>query len=200
MKANIKVPNYSDYLDFGQLEDGIGMISLFDHDFNKKLKQVKSDIENNNIDNGISKTVTLITGKIVDKYIRLKAKRIMRLFKNININVVPIENEYFGKDITVTGLVVGRDIISTLNNLKENGVNLGDYIILPEVMLKDDEDIFLDDTTLEQVQKSIDTNIVVSDGTGEGFVDAIIQDISINKIFKFNKKSNRQSYENSISH
>ena len=200
LKANIKVPNYSDYLDFGQLEDGIGMISLFDHDFNKKLKRVKSDIENNNIDNGISKTVTLITGKIVDKYIRLKAKRIMRLFKNININVVPIENEYFGKDITVTGLVVGRDIISTLNNLKENGENLGDYIILPEVMLKDDEDIFLDDTTLEQVQKSIDTNIVVSDGTGEGFVDEIIQDISINKIFKFNKKSNRQSYENSISH
>lgn len=200
LKAEMKVPNYSDYLDFGQLEDGIGMISLFDHDFNKKIKQVKEDISLGKIDSDISKTVTLVTGKISDKYIRLKAKRIMRIFKNININVISVENKYFGKDITVTGLVVGRDIISTLNTLKENGMKLGEYIILPEVMLKDDEDIFLDNTTLKQVQESINTNIVVSDGTAAGFVDAIIQDVKVDKIYKFSKKSNRQSYENSISH
>lgn len=200
LKAQMKVPNYSDYLDFGQLEDGIGMISLFDHDFNKKIKKVKEEILEGKIDANISKKVTLITGKISDKYIKLKSKRIMRIFKNIDINVVSVENEYFGKDITVTGLVVGRDIISTLNALKKTGLNLGEYVVLPEVMLKDDEDIFLDDTTLAELQKNIDTNIVVSDGTADGFVNAIINDIKIDKIFKFNKKSNRQSYENSISH
>ncbi|MDD3304227.1 MAG: DUF512 domain-containing protein [Clostridia bacterium] len=200
LKANKKIPNYSDYLDFGEIEDGIGMISLFDHDFNRKLKKVKEEVSLGIINKDMTKTVTLITGKIVDKYIRLKAKRISRLFNNITIKVVSVENEYFGTDITVTGLVVGRDIISTLSKLMQDGVFLGDYVILPEVMLKDDEDIFLDDTTLQQVQEGIDTNIVVSDGTADGFVDAIIQEFPNKKIIKFNKKSNRQSYENSINH
>ena len=195
VKANMKFPKYSDYLDFGQLEDGIGMIPLFDHDFDKELKVIKEKINNSEINSNIEKKVTLITGKITDKYINKKAARIMKIFKNIHINVVSIENDYFGHDITVTGLVVGRDIINQIKN-----TDLGDYVIIPEVMLKEDEDIFLDDTTLDTLQKSINTNIVVSSGTAKGFIDAIISKIPNKKIYKFKQEVKRQSYENSISH
>lgn len=195
LKANEKFPEYDDYLDFGQLEDGIGMIPLFDHEFKKQILKV----ENNRLKN-IEKNVTLITGMITKEYITKKAEEIMRIYKGIKINIIAVENEYFGKDITVTGLIVGRDIINTINKLKDQKFDLGDYIVIPEVMLKDDEDIFLDDTTLESLQDKIGINIVISDTSAEGFIKAIVSNVPNEKIYKFSKVSNRQSYENSICH
>ena len=193
LKAKEEFPNYSDYLDFGQLEDGIGMISLFEHEFNLEMEKLKYNYEK-------SKTITLITGKITEQFIKDKAQYIMSCFPNLKINVVAVENEYFGKDITVTGLVVGKDIINTISNLKSNGFEFGEYIVIPEVMLKDDEDIFLDDTTLDTLQEKIDINVVVSDTSAKGFIEAIVTEIPDKKIFKFDKMLNRQSYENSINH
>lgn len=201
LKANVKFPEYKDYLDFGQLEDGIGMIPLFEHEFCKKVKSLENN-KNLGSQNIIKnkKTVTLVTGMITKDFIEQKAKIIMQIYNNITINVIAIENKYFGKDITVTGLVVGKDIINTIKKLKEEKYEFGDYVVIPEVMLKDDEDIFLDDTTLEKLQEQININIVVSDTTANGFIQSIVSDIPNEKIYKFIKLNNRQSYENSICH
>lgn len=201
LKANESFPDYKDYLDFGQIEDGIGMTALFDHDFEIALKRLKSDIKigRKNV-NTVKKEVTLITGKITEQYIKNKAKRVEELFPNLKVNVLAIKNDYFGNEITVTGLVTGRDIIKNIEELKKNNCSVGDYIVLPEVMLKEDEDIFLDDTLLTTLQEKIDTKVVVSDGTASGFIKAIVNKIPNKKIYKFKDKSTRQSYENSIYH
>lgn len=99
MKSNMKFPNYSDYCGFGQLEDGVGMVPLFDHDFNKELNYLKNKILEGKVDIFEKKKITLITGKITEDYIVKKSKRIMKVFKNIDINVIAIENDYFGHDI-----------------------------------------------------------------------------------------------------
>ena len=195
LKAGEKFPKYSDYLGFSNLEDGIGMVPLFDHDFNKELNYIKKKIVDLEVDVNLKKTVTLITGMITKDYITKKSQKIMKIFKNLKINVIAIENDYFGHDITVTGLVVGRDIISQIK-----GIELGDYVVIPEVMLKEDEDIFLDDVLLTTLRDEIGTNIVVSSGTAKGFIDAILDDIPDVKIYKYKQESKRQSYENSISH
>lgn len=201
LKANLPFPKYEDYLDFGQIEDGIGMISLFDHEFEKELKKLKKKIENGKKDKySVNKEITLITGKITEEYITKKTKKIEEIFPDLKINVLAITNDYFGNEITVTGLITGKDIISQINKLKEDGKDIGEYIVIPEVMLKEDEDIFLDDTLLTDLQKEIDTNVVVSDGTASGFIKAIINKIPNKKIFKFSAKQKRQSYENSIYH
>ena len=201
LKSNEKFPKYEDYLDFGQIEDGIGMISLFDHDFDIAIQKLDKKICKNKIDkDSISKTVTLITGKITENYIKEKAIILERIFPNLNINVLAIKNNYFGDEITVTGLITGKDIIYNIKSLKASGKEIGEYIILPEVMLKEDEDIFLDDTLLIDLQKEIDTKIVVSDGTANGFIKAITNNIPNKKIYKFSNKQKRQSYENSIYH
>lgn len=67
-------------------------------------------------------------------------------------------------------------------------------------MLKEDEDIFLDDTKLVEVADALNTNIVVSSGSARGFIEAIIEKIPTKQIYKFKQESKRQSYENSISH
>ena len=201
LKANMPFPKYEDYLDFGQIEDGIGMIALFEHEFDKELNKLIKKIESGKKDkNIIKKEVTLITGKITEKFIKDKAKKIENIFPNLKINVLAIKNDYFGNEITVTGLITGRDIIANINKIKNEGKSIGEYVILPEVMLKEDEDIFLDDTLLISLQKEIDTKIVVSDGTGAGFIKAILNKIPKKNIYKFSTKQKRQSYENSIYH
>ena len=170
-------------------------VFLFDHDFNKELNYLKNKILEEKVDIFEKKKITLITGKITEDYIVKKSKRIMNVFKNIDINVIAIQNDYFGHDITVTGLVVGSDII---NQVK--GKDLGEYIVIPEVMLKEDDDIFLDDTKLVEVAEALNTNIVVSSGSARGFIEAIIEKIPTQQIYKFKQESKRQSYENSISH
>ena len=120
------------------------------------------------------------------------------IVNNLKINVIAVENEYFGEMITVTGLITGRDILKTVNKLKEKNIDIGEYIVLPRVMLKDDEDIFLDDTKLEDLQKDIDLPIVVTDGSAKVFIDATIFDAKNKKICKIGCTDSRQSYENSI--
>ena len=69
---------------------------------------------------------------------------------NLNANVLALENEFFGHEVTVTGLLTGQDIIK---NLKQNKANR-DGIIIPSCALREGEDIFLDDYTLEDIKKS----------------------------------------------
>ena len=193
LKAGYKIPNYSDYGEFGQIEDGIGMVALFEHDFNKELVLLREK----NMSYDSPKVVTLITGKIVEDYIRRKAKAIERRVKNLKINVLAIENRYFGEQITVTGLITGTDIIRTIQELREKKEEIGSYLVLPRVMLKDDEDIFLDDTKLSELQKKINLPIVVSDGSATSFIEATLISPK-RKITKIGDTGSRQSYENSI--
>ena len=59
-------------------------------------------------------------------------------YPNLKVNVYPIRNDFFGTDITVAGLITGQDLIAQLT-----GKNLGNYLLLPDVMLKNGEEVFL---------------------------------------------------------
>ena len=189
LKANKEFPPYESYGEFAQIEDGIGITPLFEHDFNNELSKYRYNDK-------IKKDVTIITGKITKKYMLEKTKQINKLFPNININIVTPENNYFGKNITVTGLITGIDILNTINDLKEKNVNLGKYIVISDVMLKDDEDIFLDNMRLKTLQEKIDMPIVVTDGSAKVFIDSIINYNKKSKIYKYNLDRQRNSYEN----
>ena len=79
----------------------------------------------------------------------------------LNANVVTVVNKFFGESVTVAGLVVGQDIVETLKNTQ----NVGDTLLLPRVMLREIEDVFLDGMTLDELKKITNKNIqVVSDG------------------------------------
>ena len=79
----------------------------------------------------------------------------------LNANVVTVVNKFFGESVTVAGLVVGQDIVETLKNTQ----NIGDTLLLPRVMLREIEDVFLDGMTLDELKKITNKNIqVVSDG------------------------------------
>lgn len=161
MKSGAKIPNFKDYDEFPQLEDGIGMLAYFEKEFDGYLRRFKS--------RRIEKTVSMATGKLVYPFMRTKMDEIEKKFKGLKINLYPIENEFFGPNITVTGLITGGDLIKQLKN-KE----LGEYLIICEDMLKSDEDIFLDDVTLNEVKRKLNTDIVVSGRGGKSTIRAVL--------------------------
>ena len=161
VKSETPIPEYDRYEDFDQLEDGIGLLAYFTNNFKNELARIEP--------RPINKTVSIATGKCAYKFMREKADILEQTFKGLKINVYPIENLFFGPDITVTGLITGGDLIEGLKD-KE----LGEYLLLSDKMLKVDEDVFLDNRTLEEVEKALNIKCVKTDSLGCGFIADII--------------------------
>ncbi|MEG1449139.1 MAG: DUF512 domain-containing protein, partial [Oscillospiraceae bacterium] len=80
-----------------------------------------------------------------------------------------IKNEFYGETITVAGLITGQDII---NQLK--GKDLGEELLLPRVMLRNEGDVFLDDITPRQIEEQLNTNITFTENDGYFLLDAML--------------------------
>lgn len=170
IKAEVKIPGYKEYEDFAQLENGVGMIAVFEDEFKKEISKLKRKVnKNNSNENKINenKSVVILTGKITYNFIKEKVKVLEDILTNISVEVRYVENNHFGTNITVTGLMVGKDILTTIQDVDNK-----ESIIIPDVCLKEDEDIFLDDIKLIDL-KSKYSNIVISDTSAKGFVDSI---------------------------
>lgn len=162
VKAEREIPEYTRYENFDQLEDGIGLLAYFTMNFNKSLMRYKPRKQ--------EKTVSLACGKSAYRFIREKAEILENVFEGLKIHVYAIENTFFGPEITVTGLIVGNDLISQLKDK-----DLGEYLVIDKKMLKEDADVFLDDTTLEDVQKGLNNIKIVKSGSlGDGFIKAVV--------------------------
>lgn len=177
VKADIEHPAYDTYDGFPQLENGVGMLADFQNELEEQLEELKEDKEKLEKITKKEKTVTVLTGVIAEKFIKIQSQKIEKMFPNIHINVMPIINYYMGTNITVTGLTVGQDIIAQVNEKEKEGYNFGDYIMISDVMLKDDEDIFLDDLSVDDVRSKISERLIVVYGNAKSFIYAIINEM-----------------------
>ena len=85
------------------------------------------------------------------------AKKIMKKCPKLKINVYPIENKTFGKNITVTGLLTGRDIYEGLKD-KE----LGDDLYIPANSLREVEGDFLCGMHPSELAAALGVNITAA--------------------------------------
>ena len=161
VKAEREIPEFKDYDDFPQLGDGIGMLAYFKKNFDSYLKRFKPK--------KVNKVVSIASGKIVYNFMRARMDELEKKFEGLKINLYPIENTFFGPEITVTGLITGGDLITQLKD-KE----LGEYLVLCGDMLKDDADIFLDDVTLDEVKEKLNIEIKVNNDGGIGIIKDIL--------------------------
>ena len=96
-------------------------------------------------------------------------EKIMRKFPKVKINTEKIINYFFGETITVAGLITAGDLI---NQLK--GKNLGDELIIPKVMLKADEPVFLDDLTVSDVEEALNIKVTASANDGYEYLNKLL--------------------------
>ncbi len=164
IKAEEKIPPCEYYEDFPQIENGVGLMAVFEDEINLEMEYSSS------WENAQPSPKTIATSYIAYDYIVKYVDMIKEKNKNLKCNVEKIKNNFFGEKITVTGLVCGGDIISQLK-----GKELGEYLLISDSMLKSDEDIFLDDTTVADVERELGVKVLVVENSGQGFVSTLMK-------------------------
>lgn len=162
--ANRKLLDYDEYEGFIQFENGVGMISKFEREIKDYLENLSEDHKSK------IKKVSIATGHSAYEFMCEMAKCIMEKCPNVQIDVYKIINNFFGDTITVSGLVTATDIIDQLNDK-----NLGETLYIPRSMLKADEEIFLDNITLENLSDIMGLEVVPCLNEGKDFIDKILK-------------------------
>ncbi len=161
LMSGTPLPDYNHYEDFPQIENGIGMTSLFVEEFNEALSLEKS--------RQIDRTVSVVTGNLAYSFILDLADQAENYFPGLNVFVHNIDNNFFGNTVTVTGLLTGNDIKKQLY-----GKHMGQVLLLPSNMFRADTDIFLDDISLKELEEALQIKVQKVNIDGEGFLEALL--------------------------
>lgn len=174
--AERELPREDQYDGYLQLENGVGMLRLLEEEVKEALLHSGEE--------SVKRQVSIATGRLAAPFIRKNVELVANVYKDLEVEVFPIRNDFFGEMITVSGLITGQDLIAQLKNQK-----LGERLLIPCNMLRAGENVFLDDITVETVEKELDIPVVVVDEDGASFVRALTQ----KEISKNHKR--RQIYE-----
>ena len=155
--ANEPIPEYDDYDGFPQIENGVGLCSSLEFEFNQAISDVKGF--------SVKKNKSIATGEISYEFI----KKLIQKLNTDKINIYPVQNDFFGHKITVSGLIVGQDLVDQLK-----GKDLGDELIITKSMLRHDEAVFLDNMTISDVEKELNVKIRAVNNDGFEFINALI--------------------------
>lgn len=160
IKGEVRFPPYEFYGEFFQIENGVGMIPSFLYELEaidgKLPRKTKKAV------NG-----TIITGELPSKFVKRLVDRVNEI-NGVNLRLEVVRNEFLGLSITTTGLLTGGDIIKSLK-----GKELGDTLYIPNAMLKLEEDIFLDDVTLTDIEEALNITVRKFDASPTGFAETL---------------------------
>lgn len=157
IKAGRELPPYDSYGDFDQIENGVGLCAEFEEEFLSALDEVEGS--------GASVNIASITGQSFKDILKSLCEKLKDKYPNVNLRVKDIYNDFFGRSITVAGLITAGDIIKQFKDAPE-------YTIIPSNMLREFTDTFLDGMTVSELEKALGTRIIVSHG-GEDYVKTV---------------------------
>ena len=165
IKAGVPLPDDLYYEDYAQIQNGVGMITDMAQSVTCELedKQKYAPYQD------IKRTVSIATGYAAEAHIRSLSKIVCEHFSNVQINVFPIKNNFFGEQITVSGLLTGKDIIEQLT-----GKMLGDELLIPAACLRAEGDVLLDDISPEHISEVLGVTVSPSDADAEKFICSIL--------------------------
>lgn len=158
LQGEVDFPALEEYEDLPQLENGVGLMALFRGEAEAVLDEAGP------LSLG---PVALLTG--VSAYSELRGFADQLSAKTgVPLAVHAIRNDFFGGQVTVTGLLTGSDILAQLQ-----GRDLGQALLLPDVVLREGEDVLLDDMTLEQLQQRLGVPVVKIESNPWGILEAL---------------------------
>ncbi|WP_038058728.1 DUF512 domain-containing protein [Thermodesulfovibrio yellowstonii] len=159
IKAEKPFPSLTIYDDLPQIENGVGMVPLFINKATKlKIPSVK-----------FKKRFVTFTGTSFYPYLTQFIEKLRK--KNIPIDVYPIKNNLFGETVSVTGLLNGEDIIKGLASYIEPG----DLVLVPDVTMKDSEDMFIDNLKMSDIEKILQVRALKISPEPESLMDAVFK-------------------------
>lgn len=174
--AQRELPADEDYDGYPQLENGVGMMRLLETEIREYLEDKCGDEREDRF--------SIATGYLAGDFIKQMVRMIQEKYPGIKADVYSIRNDFFGENITVSGLITGQDLIKQLK-----GKELGSRLIIPVNMLREGETVFLDDYKVSDVEEALGVPVLVADQPGEAFCKAVTEGI------REPAKKRRQIYE-----
>lgn len=136
------LPPESHYEDYPQIGNGVGSIRLFLRQFAEAAVDLPDRLSE-------PRRLTWVVGNAVRDAFQPIVTRLNQV-EELTVDLVAIASDYWGQEISVTGLITGHDLLPALRSRP-----LGDGVLLPALMLKHGETRFLDDTTVEALAEQL---------------------------------------------
>lgn len=160
LTAGIAMPPYEEYGNFPQLENGVGLVRLFEEEFRVAEAAFPASVP--------ARRVLIVTGVSTAPLLTELCERLTRV-PGMTAEVLPVANRFFGASVTVAGLLTGQDIRAAL---AEQGQY--DEVLIPAVALRFEGDRFLDDITPVQLAEETGQQIRIVPVNGEAFAAAAL--------------------------
>jgi putative radical SAM enzyme (TIGR03279 family) len=143
IKAGEDFPADEEYEGYPQLDNGIGLIQWFLTEFQDAFEASLADLKQ------VEANLVVITGKSTFRLWQTVIEIFQHKCPNITLRALPVPNDFFGATVTVTGLLTGNDIIQAIK-ADQNSENC--WYLIPQITLKQDQNIFLDDVPVTQLE------------------------------------------------
>ena len=149
--ASRPIPPDIEYEGYPQLENGVGLARNF-------LDELKSVADQNipGIESYLK--MTLVSGLAAEPQL-MELVKLLGSIKNLDVELATIKNNFFGEQVTVSGLLTGSDLLTALQ-----GKTLGDVVLIPDTMLKEDSNLFLDDMTINALEQALQVPVYAISG------------------------------------
>jgi putative radical SAM enzyme (TIGR03279 family) len=144
IRAGRRIPGRSHYGDYPQIEDGVGMVRSFANEFTRLTRRLERD----NWTSTKQTSGTIFTGTLFAPVLKKMIDNFNARF-GTQLIVEPLENNYFGGDVSVAGLLTGQDLLRARERVA------GEFVCIPKQMLKSDEAIMLDGMNLNEVSREL---------------------------------------------
>ena len=167
LKADREIPDAEYYEDYPQIENGVGMIRSCSDEFGLALLNAEDLGELL----GKKRSLSIVTGVASYPMICEQVDKLRALCPNLNVNIYEIVNNFFGRSITVSGLLTGRDICEQLE-----GKPLGDELLIPQNCLRHGEDVFLCGMTVSEMSEKLGVPVRATGSDGYELAEAILNE------------------------
>lgn len=157
-----ELPGEEFFEEFTQLDNGVGMLRLLTEEFRRALDLMEPEEMEG------ATPFSIATGLSAAPFLAQLVDMARAKCGKIKGQVYPIANRFFGETITVAGLVTGGDLIDQLR-----GRELGERLLIPANMLRSGERVFLDDISLDDVERELGVKVIPVAQDGYELLDAI---------------------------
>ena len=147
LKAGLPLPEERYYGDYEQIENGVGMLRSLHEEFIAELSYLREECD---VDALPTRHVTLVTGVAAGPMLQTLCEMAMDHIPSLKAEVRVVENRFFGPEITVAGLLTGKDVAEQLKD-----VALGEELLIPATMLRAEGDLFLCGMTPEELSEAL---------------------------------------------
>jgi NifB/MoaA-like Fe-S oxidoreductase len=135
-----ELPPADFYGGYPQYSNGVGMTRDFLDEWARAQRRLPAALPR-------PTRLALLCGTLIAPTLERLAVRLSRI-RGLEASIVPVQNQFFGEMVTVSGLLMGQDVVPVLRELAAQGFGRA---LLPRVMFDHTAERTLDEYSLDRI-------------------------------------------------